>query len=128
MKFRRDLDARWLQLRRLILSAFAPQNDILGLCTIPIAPDHAGIDPALHRLPGSDRVVAFRNWLDERLRQIVMAGDGKWVDPYLMMAVRKAMQRAEALTGVNVRDAFDPDEPRDPHGEWTEVEVEAVRH
>jgi hypothetical protein len=99
-KFRRDLDAKWLQVRRLILSAFAPQNDILGLCTIPIAPDHAGVDPALHRLPGSDRVVAFRNWLEERERQLILTGDGRWVGSYLNAAIRLANKRAEALTGT----------------------------
>jgi hypothetical protein len=95
-KFRRDLDSRWLQLRRLIVSAFAPQNDILGLRTVPITHNVVSIDPGLHRLPGSDRVAAFRNWLEERQRQLILSGD---VGSYLNAAVRLAHKRAEALTG-----------------------------
>jgi hypothetical protein len=96
-KFRRDLDSRWLQLRRLIVSAFVPQNDILGLRTVPITHNVVSIDPGLHRLPGSDRVAAFRNWLDERQRQLILAGD---VGSYINAAIRLANKRAEALTGV----------------------------
>jgi hypothetical protein len=96
-KFRRDLDSRWLQLRRLTISAFAPQHDILGLRTAAMVPSATAIDPSMHRLPGSDRVVAFRNWLEERQRQLILAGD---VGSYINAAVRLANKRAEALTGT----------------------------
>lgn len=112
-KFVRDLNSRWASMKRLLISGVTrfsePSNTIA----------HAAVT-------GEDPVRAFQYWIDEALTQIVIGRSGGWLLPYVRQASNAGDTHAR-LAGVveppasagRLNDTFDPDQPRDGHGQWT---------
>src|SRR5580704_3056591 len=106
-RFAADLDRRWARLKRLTIEAVG-KSDILGLGGPTVA--------TIAALPHGNKVEGFRSWFDAALRAVILVYDGRWTRSYIEQSMQLAKTRAQKLT---VRDAYDPDELRDPKGKWT---------
>jgi hypothetical protein len=103
--FASALDGRWQKLRVAAAEAIGAR-----FANRAHAITHAA-------MTGEEPSQAFRSWLDEALRQIVMGGsDGLWVSRYVRQGAAIGQQRAASMLAT---DGFDPDEQRDDHGRWT---------
>lgn len=106
--FTSDMDARWNRLKRMTLEAVKTRFT------------NAMTNVNAAALSGHSPLTAFQLWFDEALNQVVFGYNGSWTAKYIRSGSDKG--EAHANSALLVHDAFDPNQPRDKDGQWTEAE------